>query len=69
MTVAIILEAHDEAVSLEAQFGSSDPRTRAAWDNYHEVLFAPTESSSTPDYWGRYCDDNPFAPECKIYDC
>lgn len=46
--------------------------TPAAWDNYEEVLAAKAheKAASKPEVspLEAFCELNPYAPECRIYD-
>jgi hypothetical protein len=51
-----------------SEFGEGDPHCRAAWDAVEEVLAARSHQPVQQSNFQSYCDENPEAAECRIYE-
>lgn len=50
--------------------GSDSPECAAAWDAVEELQAEASHQKQTPqkNSFERYCDENPEAAECRVYD-
>ncbi len=62
------IEAAREACSTD---GSNSENCAAAWDAVEELQAEAShqrEKTSVKSSFDKYCDDNPEADECRVYD-
>ena len=65
--------AREEAREICATKGDTSPECAAAWDVVEELQAEASSQRSRQQVTGQsslqtYCEDNPNAPECRIYD-
>ena len=65
-----IQAATEEARKLSAELGDTDPKARAAWDAVEELHAEAGHQAAAPKKSPLevYCDENPDASECLIYE-
>ncbi|WP_017326726.1 Calvin cycle protein CP12 [Synechococcus sp. PCC 7336] len=65
-----IQTATEEARAICEELGSDSPKCRAAWDAVEELTAEASHQKATPKKSPLevYCDENPDASECLIYD-
>jgi hypothetical protein len=67
-----IEEAREQAHAVCAEKGESSPECAAAWDVVEELQAEAsherTNAKNAPNSLEQYCDLNPEAPECRIYE-
>ncbi|MGK7909224.1 MAG: Calvin cycle protein CP12 [Synechococcus sp.] len=65
-----IQAATEEARKLSEDLGDTDPKTRAAWDIVEELHAEAGHQAAAPQKSAldKFCEENPEAGECLIYE-
>ena len=66
----IIEQEREQARATCDTSGSNSPECAAAWDAVEEVQAAAShqKQSKPKNSLEKYCDDNPEADECRVYE-
>lgn len=67
-----IEEAREQAHAICAEKGDTSPECAAAWDVVEELQAEAShervKAEEAPNSLEVYCDTNPDAPECRVYE-
>lgn len=61
--------AREHARRLTAMYGTGLPEVAVAWDVVEELLAEKArQRQARPTAFSNYCEQNPDAPECRVYE-
>lgn len=65
-----IAQELEQARAVCSTSGSDSPECAAAWDAVEELQAEASHQKQTPQKteFEKYCDENPDAAECRLYD-
>ncbi len=63
-----IAKEREQARTAYRDIGSNSGESAAAWDAVEELEAEASHQSKSKSAFERYCDDNPGASECRVYE-